>query len=78
MSKSQQFLEQEGRYGVSGEVCFHFPLDTDDFFIDVISWIVLFGGGSNRRSTKSHELTRTVERRNTKDRRPNTKRQVTY
>jgi len=40
MSKSQQFLEQEGRYGVSGEVCFHFPLDTDDFFIDVISWIV--------------------------------------
>jgi hypothetical protein len=43
MSKSQQFLEQEGRYGVSGEVCFHFPLDTDDFFIDVIQCIECFG-----------------------------------
>ena len=39
MSKSEQLIEQEGRYGVDEEVCFHFPLDSDDFFIDVISWI---------------------------------------
>ena len=57
MSKSQQFLEQEGRYGVSGEVCFHFPLDTDDFFIDVILWIVSLGQdkGDPRNHTNSHE-----------------------
>jgi hypothetical protein len=53
MSKSEQFLEPEGRYGVSGEVCFHFPLDADDFFIDVISWIAL------RQSLQTiHEITR--------------------
>jgi hypothetical protein len=41
MSKSEQLLQQGGRCGVSAEVCFHFALDSGDFFIDVISWIAL-------------------------------------
>ena len=35
MSKSEQLTEQQGRCGVGGQVCFHFPLDSGDFFIDV-------------------------------------------
>ena len=59
MSKSEQLIEQEGRYGVDEEVCFHFPLDSDDFFIDVISWIVAFvqkNKDDPRRHTKQNEL----------------------
>ena len=50
MSKSEQLIEQEGRYGVDEEVCFHFPLDSDDFFIDVISWIVFYAEKTDPRS----------------------------
>ncbi len=53
MSKSEQLIDPEGRYGVSGEVCFHFPLDTGDFFIDVISWIAYY---TPKRTI--HEVTR--------------------
>jgi len=57
MSKSEQLIEQEGRCGVGGEVCFHFPLDSDDFFIDVISWVVFFARikSDPRNHTKQHE-----------------------
>jgi len=54
MSKSEQLIEQEGRYGVDEEVCFHFPLDSDDFFIDVISWIASLVN-KNERSAKLHQ-----------------------
>jgi hypothetical protein len=40
MSKSEQVARARRRLGVTGEVCFHFSLDTGDFFIDVISWTV--------------------------------------
>ena len=42
MSKSELLPQQGGRCGVSGEVCFNFPLDPGDFFIDVISWIAFY------------------------------------
>jgi len=55
MSKSEQLIEQEGRYGVDEEVCFHFPLDSDDFFIDVIWWIVRFSQPKMRSTNYTNE-----------------------
>ena len=56
MSKSEHLIEQEGRYGVDEEVCFHFPLDSDDFFIDVIRVIRgSFWVGSESTIHESHE-----------------------
>ena len=57
MSKSELLPQQGGRCGVSGEVCFNFPLDPGDFFIDVISWIALLRNAASdpRNHTNLHE-----------------------
>jgi len=60
MSKSEQLLQQEGRCGVGGEMCFHSPLDTANFFIDVI-FVDRSFVGRNSRSTK---ITRTDTNKN--------------
>jgi hypothetical protein len=56
MSKSEQLLQQGGRCGVGGEVCFNFPLGPGDFFIDVTSWIVF---SFSVQEQTIHEVTRT-------------------